>query len=232
MAFGDQFLARAGFAGDQDGGAAGRHLAHQVQHPHHPLALADDVREAVALLQRALAAACSRAPAGASAMMRSISISSLSFSQGFWKIVRGAGLQRIDRHLRRAVSRDHEDRRLAVALPRRRAARPCPNGPASSGPAARGRSSRPRIAASPSAAFCARSTRVPALIHEQRFQAFPDVRLVVDYENLSFCELGIFELRSQAFTAFLANGNSRRNRVPSPGWLSTSITPLCSRTIP
>ena len=51
---GDQLFAGSGFAGDQDGRAAGRHLRHQVQNPQHPLALADDVRKAVTLLEGAL----------------------------------------------------------------------------------------------------------------------------------------------------------------------------------
>ena len=50
----DQFLAGAGFAGDQNGRTAGRHLHHQIEHAQHALALADDIGKAVALLQRAL----------------------------------------------------------------------------------------------------------------------------------------------------------------------------------
>jgi len=38
--FGDQFLARASFARDQDGGTAGGHLPHQVQQAQHAVALA------------------------------------------------------------------------------------------------------------------------------------------------------------------------------------------------
>ena len=51
---GDQFLARAGFAGDQNGRTARRHLHHQIEHAQHAVALADDVGETVALLERAL----------------------------------------------------------------------------------------------------------------------------------------------------------------------------------
>ena len=82
---GDQLLAGSGFAGDQDGRAAGRHLPHQVENLQHPLALADDVGEAVALLEGALELRCFPAPAAGAAIMRSISISSFSLSQGLGK---------------------------------------------------------------------------------------------------------------------------------------------------
>ncbi len=51
---GNQLLARAAFALQQDGRPAGRHLRHQVENLQHRLALADDVLEVVALLQRPL----------------------------------------------------------------------------------------------------------------------------------------------------------------------------------
>ena len=51
---GDEFLARAAFAGDQHGRARRRHLRDQIEHGQHFFALADDVGEVVALLQRAL----------------------------------------------------------------------------------------------------------------------------------------------------------------------------------
>ena len=82
--FGDQLLAGSGFAGDQDGGAAGRHLRHQVEHAHHALALADDVGEAVALLEGALELRVfvfETAPLDA----WPISMSSFSLSQGLEK---------------------------------------------------------------------------------------------------------------------------------------------------
>ena len=51
---GDQFLTGAALAVDQHGGARRRHLRNQVEHGEHLFALADDVGEIVALLQRAL----------------------------------------------------------------------------------------------------------------------------------------------------------------------------------
>jgi hypothetical protein len=52
--FGDQLLAGSAFALDQDGGAGGSHLRHQVEDAQHRLALADDIFKVVALLQRPL----------------------------------------------------------------------------------------------------------------------------------------------------------------------------------
>ncbi len=52
--FGDHFLARAALALQQHGGAAVRHLRHQVEDLQHRLALADDILEVVALLEGAL----------------------------------------------------------------------------------------------------------------------------------------------------------------------------------
>ena len=52
--FGDQFFAGPALALQQNGGAAGRHLRHQVENLQHGLALAHDVFKVVALLQGAL----------------------------------------------------------------------------------------------------------------------------------------------------------------------------------
>ena len=52
--FGDQLLAGSAFALDEHGGAAGGHLAHQIEYAEHGLALADDVFKVVALLERPL----------------------------------------------------------------------------------------------------------------------------------------------------------------------------------
>jgi hypothetical protein len=49
--FGDELFAGAGLAGDENGGARGRHLADHIEQLHHALAFADDVGEAVALLE-------------------------------------------------------------------------------------------------------------------------------------------------------------------------------------
>ena len=51
---GDELLAGAAFALDENGGAAGRDLGDEVEEAQHRLALADDVFEVVALLEGAL----------------------------------------------------------------------------------------------------------------------------------------------------------------------------------
>src|SRR5438067_3158839 len=52
--FGDQLLAGSALALDEHGGAAGGHLAHQIEYAEHGLALADDVFKVVALFERPL----------------------------------------------------------------------------------------------------------------------------------------------------------------------------------
>ncbi len=49
--FRDQFLAGSAFALDQDGGAGGSYLRHQVEDAQHRLAFADDIFKVVALLE-------------------------------------------------------------------------------------------------------------------------------------------------------------------------------------
>ena len=51
---GDELLAGAGFAGDQDGGAGAGDLRNEVEHAHHLLALAHDIGKVVALFEGAL----------------------------------------------------------------------------------------------------------------------------------------------------------------------------------
>jgi hypothetical protein len=80
---GDQLLAGAALALDENGRAAGRDLGYQVEDPQHRLALADDVFEVVALLERALELDIlffGAMPGDAARM----SASSFSLSQGFW----------------------------------------------------------------------------------------------------------------------------------------------------
>ena len=51
---GDDFFTRSAFAADQYGGAGGRDLSDQIEDGLHLVALADNVRKIVALLQGAL----------------------------------------------------------------------------------------------------------------------------------------------------------------------------------
>ena len=113
--FGHQLLTRAGLTGDQDGGPAGGHLGHQVEHPHHPLALANDVGKAVALLKSPLEVSVLifEAPPRDHAVDLD---DQLVVVPGLGKIIVGAQLERLHRGIHRAISRDQEDGGLAVAL--------------------------------------------------------------------------------------------------------------------
>jgi len=50
---GDHLLTSSRFPGEQDRGTAGGHLSHEIEHPLHALALANDVRKTIALLEGA-----------------------------------------------------------------------------------------------------------------------------------------------------------------------------------
>ena len=113
---GDQLLAGAGFARDQNGGAAGSHLGHQIQDAHHTLAAADDVGEAVALLEGAL-------ELGVLALQAMPGDDPFDLQQqlvvlpGLLEVIGGAGLERVHGHLSRSVGGDQEDGQFDVALP-------------------------------------------------------------------------------------------------------------------
>ncbi len=113
--FGDEFLAGAGLAGDEDGGAAGSHLGHQVEHADHALALADDVGETVALLEGALEVGVLvfEPPPDDHAVDLD---EELLVIPGLGEIVVGAELEGVDRGLDRAVGGDHENGGFAVVL--------------------------------------------------------------------------------------------------------------------
>ena len=111
--FGDQLFAGSAFALQKYGGAAGRHLRHQVKNLQHGLAFAHDVFKVVALLEGALElnVFLFRAMAGDSGA---------NVRQQFLVVprlldeVRGAGLHRLHRIFHRAVSGDHDDGQLRV----------------------------------------------------------------------------------------------------------------------
>ncbi len=117
--FRDQLLAGSALALQQHRRAAGSHLRHQVEDAQHRLALADDVFEVVALLQRALelddfffsAAAADR---GAHVGQQLLVVPGLLDEVG------RARLHGVDGVLHRAIGGDHDDRQA------RSRARGCP----------------------------------------------------------------------------------------------------------
>ena len=125
--------------------------------PQHALALADDIGEVVALLQRAL-------ELGVLLREALPGDHAVDFDQQFFvvpglgEIVVRAEFEGPHRAFHAAVSGDHEDRRFGIAARADRAARPCRICPASSDPAAPGRRALAPSRFSPSVAFCARST--------------------------------------------------------------------------
>jgi hypothetical protein len=80
---GDNLLARAALALNQNRRPAGRHLRHQVEDAQHDFALAHDVGEVVALLEGALELKIFFFGAWRATAER-MSASSFSLSQGFW----------------------------------------------------------------------------------------------------------------------------------------------------
>ena len=180
---GDQFLPGAGLAGDQDGGAAGSHLGHQVQHADHALALADDVGETVALLEGALEmrVLIFEPPPHDHAVDLD---EQLLVVPGLGEIVVGAELEGVDRGLHRAVGGDHEDRGFAVALADLLEH-------VHAGAVGHHEVEQDQVVAA-DLHFLEPLGRVLRLIDgiafrgEQDFQAFADIQLVVDYQDSAF----------------------------------------------
>ena len=181
--FGDQFLAGAGFAGYQDGGAAAGHLPHKVQQAEHAIALADDVGEAVALLQGALEVGVLvfEAPLGDHAVDLD---QQLFVVPGLGEVIVGAQLERLHGGFHGAVGGDHEDGRFAVA-------------PADfaqhvhAGAVGHHEVEQHHIVGARfdfAQAFGAVGGEVHAVAFqaEERFQAFADIQLVVHYQDAAF----------------------------------------------
>ena len=143
--FRDQFLAGAALALHQHRRASGSDLRHQVEDAQHRIALADNVLEVVALLERALE--LDDLFFGATASDRAAHIGQqLLVVPGLLDEIIGPGLHGIDRVLHRAVGGDHDHR------PVRNRARGCPAGfqfrcaPAAQSRAAPGRTASRRSA--------------------------------------------------------------------------------------
>ena len=112
---GDELLAGAAFALDENGGAAGRDLGNEIEDLEHDLAFADDVGEVVALLEGALeleifffgpVAGDGGADVG----------QQLFVVPGLLDEVFSAGADGFDDVVHGAVGGDHDDRQLGLAL--------------------------------------------------------------------------------------------------------------------
>ena len=112
---GDEFLAGAAFALDEDGGAAGRDLGDQVEDAQHRLALADDVVEVVALLEGALELDIFFLGAVAGDGGANVG-EELFVVPGLLDEVLRAGADGVDDVVDRAVGGDHDDGQVGVAL--------------------------------------------------------------------------------------------------------------------
>ncbi len=112
---GDELLAGAAFALDEDGGAAGRDLGDEVEDAQHGLALADDVGEVVALLEGALELEVFFFGAVAGDGGANVG-EQLFVVPGLLDEVFRAGADGFDDVVDGAVGGDHDDRQLGLAL--------------------------------------------------------------------------------------------------------------------
>ena len=112
--FGDHFLAGAAFAGDEDCRARGCDLGDQIEHGQHLLALADNVREIVALLERALEVNVFFAQPAAFDGHRDLR-DQLVIRPRFGDVVLRAALERRAGHINGAVGGDEDDGKVRVA---------------------------------------------------------------------------------------------------------------------
>ena len=112
---GDELLAGAAFALNQNRGAAGRDLRHQVEDAQHDLALAHDVGEVVALLERALELQILFFGAVAGDGRANVGQQLFVVPRLLNKVFR-AGADGLDHVVHRAVGGDHDDRQFGLAL--------------------------------------------------------------------------------------------------------------------
>ena len=224
---GDQLFSGAGFARDQNSGAAGRHLHHQIEHAQHALALADDIRETVPLFQRPfeLRVFVEQPLAGDDPLDLD---QQFLVVPGLWQVVVGAQFHRLNGGFHRAVSRDHEDRRVAVAFAH--VAKDFHAGFFRHHQIEQHQIVSPLFQPALALGAVLRQIDFVTLQIEQRSQTFANIRLVVDDENPSLhrARNPVARLRHHACTALRIAGNSKWKHVPSPGLDNASIAPPCS----
>ncbi len=112
---GNQLLAGAAFAADENGGARRCDLRNQIEQREHFVALADDVGEVVALLERALELNIFFAQAAAFDGLRDLQ-EQLVVRPRLGDVVLCAALERGASHVDRAVRGDQNDRKRGIAV--------------------------------------------------------------------------------------------------------------------
>ena len=224
---GHQFFAGAGFAGHQNGRAAGGHLSDKVKHPQHTLTLAHDIGEAVALLERAL-------ELGVFVQQALAGNDPVDFDQqfvivpGFGQIIVGTQFYGLHGRFHGTESRDHENGCIAV---------PFANVPQHfhAGFFRHHEVQQHQVVG----ALLQLAFALGGILGEvyfitfqvqQCFQTFADLNFIVNNENAAPGPSGgsLVPRKNHACTALCSGGNSRWKQVPSPGLESASIAPPCS----
>ena len=175
MRLGDHFFSGAAFAGNQHGGARRRNLSDQVEHGEHLLALADDVGEIVALLERALELNVffPQPPAfDGHGNLRDQFVIRPRLSD----VVLRAAFERRARHVDRAVRGDQNDRQVRIAAANLAQQFEAVAVRAGSRRAASDRRDDLRVFADPTSPVSA-SVTVETLRRQQRFQSFANFQL-------------------------------------------------------
>ena len=183
--FGDQLLAGARLAGNQNIGLRRRDLRNKVQHALHPLRFADDVRESVALFQRAAQFAVLPLQPRAGNLAVDLEHQFLVVP-GLREVVVGPGLESLHRYFDRAVGRDQKNGRFNVA--RTDVAQQVEPRTVGHHQVEQDQIVDPGLDLSQSLRGTIGQVHAVAFEVQQRLQALPDVGLVVDDQNPTPCE--------------------------------------------
>ena len=240
--FGDQLLAGAGLSGDKNRRAAGGYLRHQVEQPQHALALADDVGEAVALLQGALELLILPLQPVAGNHAGDFD-EQLLVIPGLGEIIVGAGFEGVHRGFDRTVGGDQKDGSLRVALAD--FAQHFHSGAVRHHQVKQDQVVALRIQRAQAFGGVLRQVYAVAFQSQQRFQAFTDIGFIVDDQDVAFALPGVGAFGKGEIVGFqsdfrhrqtvagfrsleVTEGNSKWKRAPPPGWLKTLMAPPCS----
>ena len=159
---------------------------------------------------------------------------------GLGKIVVGAELEGFHRGFHRAVSGDHEDGGFAVASAD--LGQHIHAGAVRHHQVEQHQIVEMRIHLLDAFGAILRQSYLEPFAREQQLEAFADIHLIVDNEDVAFAfrwaewRVGHFQAAltgcRSAGAAVLESGNSMRNWAPPPGRLATSMEPPCSLMIP